>query len=217
MPASDRRRRWRAPAIEASLAGIDVSHFQGEVDWGAVAATGVRFAFIKATEGLDDVDPRFAQNWQGSRAAGLLRGAYHFLHPNLDAGQQAAHFLSVVTLDDDALPPALDVEVTNGVAPAALATCIETWLGAVQAATRLQARGLYRSLVLARQCRRRPRRLPALARLLRGAAGDAAVAGSAGPSGSIRRAAACTGIAGPVDLDFCSAERRAACARCARA
>ncbi len=119
---------------EAPLAGIDVSHFQGEVDWGAVAAAGVRFAFIKATEGLDDVDPRFAQNWQGSRAAGLLRGAYHFLHPNLDARQQAAHFLSVVTLDDDALPPALDVEVTNGVAPATLAACIETWLGTVEAA-----------------------------------------------------------------------------------
>ena len=94
----------------------------------------MRFAFIKATEGLDDVDPRFAQNWQGSRAAGLLRGAYHFLHPNLDARQQAAHFLSVVTLDDDALPPALDVEVTNGVAPATLAACIETWLGTVEAA-----------------------------------------------------------------------------------
>ena len=119
---------------EAPLAGIDVSHFQGDVDWGAVAAAGVRFAFIKATEGLDDVDPCFAQNWQGSRAAGLLRGAYHFLHPNLDARQQAAHFLSVVTLDDDALPPALDVEVTNGVAPATLAACIETWLGTVEAA-----------------------------------------------------------------------------------
>lgn len=116
------------------LRGIDVSHFQGEVDWPAVAAAGVRFAFIKATEGLADVDPRFASNWQGSRAAGLLRGAYHFLHPNLDARQQAAHFLAVVTLDDDALPPALDVEVTDGVAPAALAACIETWLGAVGAA-----------------------------------------------------------------------------------
>jgi lysozyme len=119
---------------EAPLAGIDVSHFQGEVDWNAVAAAGVRFAFIKATEGLDDVDPCFAQNWQRSRAAGLLRGAYHFLHPNLDARQQAAHFLAVVTLDDDALPPALDVEVTDGVAPATLAACIETWLGAVEAA-----------------------------------------------------------------------------------
>src|SRR5918996_1407603 len=116
------------------LAGIDVSHFQGEIDWRAVEAADVRFAFIKATEGLDDVDPCFAQNWQRSRAAGLLRGAYHFLHPNLDARQQAAHFLAVVTLDDDALPPALDVEVTDGVAPAALAACIEAWLGTVEAA-----------------------------------------------------------------------------------
>jgi lysozyme len=115
------------------LAGIDVSHFQGEVDWGAVAAAGIRFAFIKATEGLDDVDPRFVQNWQQSRAAGLLRGAYHFLHPNLDAKQQAAHFLSVVTLDDDALPPALDIEVTDGEGPATLTACIETWLGTVEA------------------------------------------------------------------------------------
>jgi len=119
---------------EDPLPGIDVSHFQGEVDWGAVAAAGVRFAFIKATEGLDDVDPRFARNWQQSGAAGLLRGAYHFLHPNLDARQQAAHFLSVVTLDDDALPPALDVEVRNGVGPATLSACIETWLGTVEAA-----------------------------------------------------------------------------------
>ena len=106
------------------LTGIDVSHFQGEVDWQAVA--GVRFAFIKATEGLADIDPRFRQNWQDSRAAGLLRGAYHFLHPNLDARQQAAHFLSVVNLDDDALPPALDVEVTDGVDPASLRGCVAT-------------------------------------------------------------------------------------------
>jgi lysozyme len=121
---------------QAPLAGIDVSHFQGEVDWRAVAAAGVRFAFIKATEGLEDVDPRFAQNWHQSRTAGLLRGAYHFLHPNLDAKQQAAHFLSVVTLDDDALPPALDVEVTNGVEPATLGACIATWLQTVEAALR---------------------------------------------------------------------------------
>ena len=121
-------------ADESPLPGIDVSHFQGEVDWSAVAAAGVRFAFINATEGLDDIDPRFARNWQQSRVAGLLRGAYRFLHPNLDAKQQATHFLSVVTLDDDALPPALDVEVTNGVAPAMLTACIETWLGAVEAA-----------------------------------------------------------------------------------
>jgi lysozyme len=116
------------------LTGIDVSHFQGEVDWQAVAGAGVRFAFIKATEGLADIDPCFRQNWQASRAAGLLRGAYHFLHPNLDARQQAAHFLSVVNLDDDALPPALDVEVTDNVDPASLRGCVVTWLETVEGA-----------------------------------------------------------------------------------
>lgn len=121
---------------QVRLPGIDVSHFQGEVDWPAVAGAGMRFAFIKATEGTADVDPRFEQNWQASRSAGLLRGAYHFLHPNLDAKQQAAHFLSVVTLDDDALPPALDIEVTDGAAPAALRACVITWLQTVEAALR---------------------------------------------------------------------------------
>jgi lysozyme len=119
-----------APAV----LGIDVSHFQGVVDWPAVAGAGIDFAFIKATEGLGDVDPRFGQNWQESRAAGLLRGAYHFLHPDLDAKQQAAHFLAVASLDADALPPALDVEVTNGVAPAGVSACVETWLDTVVAA-----------------------------------------------------------------------------------
>jgi lysozyme len=122
------------PASDQYLIGIDVSHFQGEVDWQAVAGAGVRFAFIKATEGTADIDPRFQQNWQDARAAGVLRGAYHFLRPNLDARQQAAHFLSVVRLDDDSLPPALDVEVTDGVDPAALRACIATWLAMVEGA-----------------------------------------------------------------------------------
>ena len=121
-------------AEQPAARGIDVSHFQGVIDWTTVAAAGIDFAFIKATEGLDDVDPRFRQNWQESGAAGLLRGAYHFLHPNLDAAKQAAHFLSVVSLDEDALPPALDVEVTNGVGPAALTACVQTWLDTVAAA-----------------------------------------------------------------------------------
>ena len=60
------------PASEPSyLSGIDVSHYQGEVDWPAVAASGVRFAFIKATDGVDDIDPRFAQNWAGAKLAGI--------------------------------------------------------------------------------------------------------------------------------------------------
>jgi lysozyme len=123
------------PANEPSyLSGVDVSHYQGEVDWPSVAASGVSFAFIKATDGIDDIDPRFAQNWAGAKAAGIVRGAYHFFRPRLDAQQQAAHFLRVVAMDDLALPPALDVEVTDGLAPPALQAGIKTWLEVVQPA-----------------------------------------------------------------------------------
>jgi lysozyme len=114
--------------------GVDVSHYQGEVDWPAVAEDGVCFAFIKATDGVDEVDPRFTQNWAGAKAAGILRGGYHFFRPSLDAQRQAEHFLSVITMDDLALPPALDIEVTDGVGQAALQAGIRTWLEAVEAA-----------------------------------------------------------------------------------
>ncbi|HYZ27382.1 MAG TPA: GH25 family lysozyme [Geminicoccaceae bacterium] len=114
--------------------GIDVSHYQGEVSWPAVADGGVRFAFIKASDGIADVDPRFARNWAGAKAAGILRGAYHFFRPSLDAKRQAAHFLDVVTMDDMALSPALDVEITDGLDPAALQQGIRAWLETVQAA-----------------------------------------------------------------------------------
>ena len=117
------------------LKGVDVSHFQGEVDWPAVARDGVRFCFVKATEGADNVDPNFSRNWEGAKAAGLLRGAYHFFHPDEDAKQQAEHYLSVVSLDDQALPPALDIEVTNGVGVKGLQSGIRTWLQTVQASS----------------------------------------------------------------------------------
>ncbi|HZD26642.1 MAG TPA: GH25 family lysozyme [Alphaproteobacteria bacterium] len=115
------------------ISGIDVSHYQGDVDWQAVAASGVHFAFIKATGGVDDVDPRFGYNWAAAGAAGVLRGAYHFFRPSCDAKDQARLFCSVVTLDDAALPPALDVEVTEGVDPPALRAGIKAWLEAVEA------------------------------------------------------------------------------------
>lgn len=54
------------------ISGIDVSHYQGDIDWRAVAASGVRFAFVKVTSGADDIDPRFRQNWAATAAAGLL-------------------------------------------------------------------------------------------------------------------------------------------------
>jgi lysozyme len=97
------------------LLGIDVSHYQNEVDWFAVARGGVKFAFAKATEGNQSVDTLFARNWAGIQQAGLVRGTYHFGRPGRDAETQAVHFASVVgPLGFNDLPPVLDIEEADG-------------------------------------------------------------------------------------------------------
>jgi lysozyme len=90
--------------------GIDVSKYQGDIDWRRVRSSGVAFAFIKATEGGDHTDERFAENWAGARAAGMPRGAYHFYYFCRRALEQAAWFMSHVPKDASALPPVLDLE-----------------------------------------------------------------------------------------------------------
>lgn len=90
--------------------GIDVSRYQGDVDWPRARASGVAFAFIKATEGGDVFDPKFERNWAGARRSGIKRGAYHFYYFCTSAAEQAAWFLKNVPRDSSALPPVLDVE-----------------------------------------------------------------------------------------------------------
>jgi lysozyme len=92
--------------------GIDVSHHQGPITWNRVANDGISFAYIKATEGGDFVDDRFAANWDGAAGAGLERGAYHFFTFCTPGVVQAEHFLEVVP-DDPALPPAVDLEIAG--------------------------------------------------------------------------------------------------------
>ncbi len=92
------------------IRGIDVSHHQGEIDWPEVAASGMRFAFIKATEGADHSDTRFALNWRASADAGMQRGAYHYFTFCTPGLAQAAHFMRTVPPGQPMLPPAVDVE-----------------------------------------------------------------------------------------------------------
>ncbi len=92
--------------------GIDVSKFQGEIDWGAVANSGVKFAWIKATEGGDHADERFQANWTGAKAAGVPRGAYHFVYWCRPPIEEVNWFEQNVPVEPDALPPVLDVEAT---------------------------------------------------------------------------------------------------------
>lgn len=90
--------------------GMDVSKYQGEVDWRAVRGSGMAFAYVKATEGGDRVDDGFMDNWRGARAAGIPRGAYHFYYFCRPAAEQAAWFIANVPNDPAALPPVLDME-----------------------------------------------------------------------------------------------------------
>jgi lysozyme len=123
--------------------GIDVSHYQAAVDWSAVVSGGDVFAFAKASEGATVKDLYFVDNWSGIKAAGLLRGAYHFFHPAIDAQAQADFFLQRLSqanggspqLAPGDLPAALDLEVTDGVNPAAIIAGASEWLATVQAAT----------------------------------------------------------------------------------
>lgn len=97
-------------AARYPMQGVDVSHYQGEIQWERLREQGIDFAFIKATEGSSFVDTRFAANWEEARAAGLYAGAYHFFSFDSPASSQAEHFIATVGSLSGALPPAVDVE-----------------------------------------------------------------------------------------------------------
>ena len=90
--------------------GIDLSRYQTSVDWDTARRAGVNFAYIKATEGGDRVDPMFRTHWQGATAAGVRPGAFHFYYFCTSAAVQARWFIANVPRVTGALPPALDVE-----------------------------------------------------------------------------------------------------------
>ena len=92
--------------------GIDVSKYQGDIDWDAVAASGVKFVYIKSTEGGDRVDEKFQANWDGAKRVGIPRGAYHFFYWCRPANEEADWFEKNTPVEVDALPPVLDVEPT---------------------------------------------------------------------------------------------------------
>lgn len=96
------------------LLGIDVSTFQGAVDWARVKGSGIAFAFAKATEGTTYTDPTFVGNLAGMHAAGLVPGAFHYLIGSVPGADQCDHFLSVVG-DPSGLLVALDVESERGI------------------------------------------------------------------------------------------------------
>ncbi len=105
----------KVPATGPTVNGIDVSHYQANMDWNAQKSQGTQFAFIKASEGFNH-DPMFRVHVAGAKKAGILTGAYHFFHPNKDPMLQAHIFMTEVlaTFERPELPPVIDWESADG-------------------------------------------------------------------------------------------------------
>lgn len=109
----------------ANTPGIDVSRYQGEIDWKKVASAGYRFAVIRATIGDYYTDPRFYTNWSEARSAGLLVSAYHVVVATNYAKKQIDRFASVLGSRKADFPLVLDIERDDGVSKAANTACIQ--------------------------------------------------------------------------------------------
>ena len=115
---------------------MDVSHWQGDIDWTRVYNAGYRFAFVKASDGTSYVDPKFTTNIQNGASAGLMMGAYHFAHPERDSAiAEADHFVNVIQpyMGQMQLPPALDIEgKASSIGWSALSTWINNFMNEVK-------------------------------------------------------------------------------------
>jgi lysozyme len=117
-----------------TVKGIDVSYYQGAIDWPAVRADGVEYAFIRVGDGVDYVDSRFEPNWAGAAAQGILRGAYQFFRPNKDPIAQADILLAKLAGQPGELPPVIDVEVSGGLSPGQVEAAVRAWIDRVRPA-----------------------------------------------------------------------------------
>lgn len=125
------RREVEPPPPPEKARGIDVSAWQGAIDWTAVAGDGISFAYIRATQWDKEtssivVDTYYERNQQAAAAAGVLRGAYHYLRADVAADRQARIFVDTIKDNDLELPPMLDVE-ESGLTQAQVELFVQTF------------------------------------------------------------------------------------------
>mgnify|MGYP000726992655 CR=1 FL=1 len=119
-----------------TLFGIDVSYYQGDIDWNAVAASGVKFAWVRVSHSTQFEDPKFQANLTGSRAAGIHTGVYQYFEPLQDPVAQAQLLIDRMgPLQPGDMPPMIDVESTDPAGKAAYTDAIRAWLDHIEAAT----------------------------------------------------------------------------------
>lgn len=102
---------FNAPsAHKYEIRGVDVSSYQGEIDWNLLSSQSISFAFIKATEGSSFIDKNFAYNFAEAQKTPLAVGAYHFFSYDSEGKTQAENFINTVVPFEGMLPPVIDLE-----------------------------------------------------------------------------------------------------------
>jgi lysozyme len=140
MPTGDERVGHTSEAVTKCAAGsvvkgVDVSVYQGTIDWPTTKANGIDFAIARISDG-SALDTQFSNNWAGMKSAGVVRGAYQFFEPGEDPMTQAGIVISAVgMLGAGDLPVTADMEVTGGQSAATIVANLQTWSAAVKAGT----------------------------------------------------------------------------------
>jgi len=112
---------------QGTVYGVDVSQYQGAIDWPRAHAAGVQFAYVRVSDGLAVRDALFERNWSAAQGAAVVRGAYQFFRPSEDAMAQADLLVDAIGTPAGDLPPVLDVEIAEGVDPHDLALAVHAW------------------------------------------------------------------------------------------
>jgi GH25 family lysozyme M1 (1,4-beta-N-acetylmuramidase) len=119
-----------------TVRGVDVAHYQGTIDWKRARNAGIGFAFASVGDGAGYVDPTFGDNWRHTKDAGVVRGAYQFFRPTQDPKAQADLLVHQIEhaggLHDGDLPPALDIETSDGASDSTVVNHAKTWLEHVE-------------------------------------------------------------------------------------
>ena len=114
--------------------GIDVSKWQGEIDWARVSTAGVKYAIIRVSDGVNTLDEYFGTNWAGAKDNGILRGAYQFFRPGQDPIAQAEILVRRIREEGPMdLPPVIDIEAVDGQSAAVIQDKARRWIDYVEA------------------------------------------------------------------------------------
>ncbi|GAB6170200.1 hypothetical protein JCM1393_26600 [Clostridium carnis] len=121
------------------IKGIDVSEWQGDIDYSKVRGSGKKIVYIKATQGVNFVDPKLDSNYENAKAYGLLVGFYHFFIPSTEnnALDQANNFVNSISNKISDCKLALDLEVTGGLNPYSVSYLASIFLDEVKRLTNL--------------------------------------------------------------------------------